>query len=69
MQASFLAVLTIVTVDVEVLLQYLNYSFTEFKCWKVVGSRKAYINFDLLVQFFEELEGKLQATIGGDIAW
>ena len=57
-------VLPVVAVDVEVLLECLDWSLTKSICLLVLGSREASVNLALSVQLFEVLRSKLRTAIG-----
>ena len=64
-----LAVLPIVAVDTQVLLECLDCLFAVSICLWMAGGGKSSVDIELSVQLFEELRGKLRTTIRSYVSW
>ena len=60
-------VLPIMVVDAEILLECLDYLFTEFIYLQVVGSGNVQVDIMLSVHLLEKVRGKLQTMIRGNM--
>ena len=56
-------------VDAGMLLAYLDCSFAVSTSLRVVDSREAYLDIELVVELCGELGGKLRTAVAGDMTW